>query len=122
MAAQEIISAFPQLFFFDTTQRSSHWGVVPHGWPSGLTWSYLCVETPGANECLFARGPFPSPCTSIKMPADENNFQHTPIRLVLKLQRLNSSQLHDGFLNWRHLRLNLQLGFLQEFAGWKIIF
>jgi hypothetical protein len=56
------------------------------------------------------------------MPADENNFQHTPIRLVLKLQRLNSSQLHDGFLNWRHLRLNLQLGFLQEFAGWKIIF
>jgi hypothetical protein len=56
------------------------------------------------------------------MPADENDFQHTSILLLLKLQRLNSSKLHDGILNWGHLRLNLQLGFLLEFAGWKIIF
>jgi hypothetical protein len=80
------------------------------------------VETPAANERLFALGLFTSPCTSIKMPADENDFQHTSILLLLKLQRLNSSKLHDGILNWGHLRLNLQLGFLLEFAGWKIIF
>lgn len=107
MAAQKIISAFPQLFFFDSTESSSHGGAVPYGWPSGPTWSYLCLETPGANESLFALGTFPSPCTSIKMPADENNFQHTPILLVLKLQRLNSSQLHDGFLNLEARRIKL---------------
>jgi hypothetical protein len=80
------------------------------------------VETPGANESQFALGLFPSPCASIKMPADENNFQHASILLLLKLQHFNSTQLHDGFLNWRRLGLNLQLGFLRGFAGWKIIF
>lgn len=55
------------------------------------------------------------------MPADDNTFQHASA-LLLKLQRFNSSKLHHGFSGWRRLTLNVQLGFVQEFAGRDIIF
>jgi hypothetical protein len=51
------------------------------------------------------------------MRADDNNFQHPSALLLLKLQRLNRSKLHDGFLNWRRLGLTLQLGFLRGICG-----